>query len=102
MPRDGCALPSSALGAGAVALEASDGPDVRVGTSYQTLLLVGEPAELRAALARLGVDGWLVPVGAGRVGVLPREGEHDYADVGDLGQQVGAALGVDAVTNDVV
>jgi hypothetical protein len=84
-----------------MALVISGGPEARVGTSYQTLLLIGEPAGLRPALASRGVDAWLVPVGPGRVGVLPREGEHDYADVEGLGQKLGAELGVDGVTNEV-
>jgi hypothetical protein len=73
-----------------------------VGTSYQTLLVVGEQAEACSALADLGVEAWVVAAGRSRVAVLPREGEHGYVDVDQLAHSLTALTRGKAVTNVVV
>ncbi len=72
-----------------------------MGTSYQTLLLIGEQADLRAPLVDLDADGWLVPVGPQRVALLPREGDRGYADVHSMAHLLGARLEGPVLTNEV-
>jgi hypothetical protein len=72
-----------------------------VGTSYQTLLVVAEKAEACSALAELGVEAWVVPAGAGRIAVVPREGAHSYADVDQLAYSLTARTRGEALTNVV-
>jgi hypothetical protein len=77
-----------------------------VGTSYQTLLVIAEPATLRSAAHELGVDGWLVSTGPQRSAILPREGDGDYVDVRRLAKllssKVGPALSNEVVDSDAV
>jgi hypothetical protein len=75
---------------------------VGVGTSYQNLLLLGEPETLRLTLPGLGVAGWLVPVGPARTALLPQEGDGDYADVRQLARLLSGDAGIVALSNDVV
>jgi hypothetical protein len=72
-----------------------------VGTSYQTLLVIGEPAEVCTALAEIGVDAWVLPAGSGRVAVLPREDEYGYAHVDQLAESITAWTSGAALTNEV-
>ncbi len=77
-----------------------------MGTSYQTLLVIAEPATLRSAAHELGVGGWLVAAGPQRSAILPREGDDDYVDVRRLAKllstKVGPALSNEAVDSDAV
>jgi hypothetical protein len=72
-----------------------------VGTSYQTLLVVGEATHVRAALAEIGVDAWVLPAGPGRVAVLPREEEYSYAHVDQLAASLTTRTGGEMLTNVV-
>ncbi|MFF5228009.1 hypothetical protein [Dactylosporangium sp. NPDC000521] len=63
-----------------------------MGTSYETLMVVGDVTEVVSVLTHLGVDAWVVPAAAGRVAVLPREGEHGAADVDGLAKSVSTQL----------
>lgn len=73
-----------------------------MGTSYQNLLLIGEPAQVRAAAVAAGTDGWLLPAGPGRVALLPREDRWDVADVATPARCLSAALGTPALANEVI
>ncbi|GAA1398473.1 hypothetical protein [Catellatospora coxensis] len=73
-----------------------------MGTSYENLLLIGEPEQVRAAAVAAGSDGWLVPAGPGRVALLPREDRWDVADVAAPASRLSAALGTPALTNEVI
>lgn len=73
-----------------------------MGTSYQNLLLIGEPEQVRDAAVAAGTDGWLLPAGPGRVALLPREGRCDVADVATPAERLSTALGTPALTNEVI
>lgn len=77
-----------------------------MGTSYQTLLVIGEPAALRSAAYGLGLDCWLVSAGPQRSAILPREGDGDHVDVRRLAKllsvKAGPALSNEVVDSDVV
>jgi hypothetical protein len=72
-----------------------------VGTSYQTLLVVAEPADVRDDLAAAGHEGLVMPAGPGRTAVMPREDEWEFAHVDDLAAQLGARHGWAALANVV-
>ncbi|MEU0559541.1 hypothetical protein [Dactylosporangium sp. NPDC006015] len=73
-----------------------------MGTSYETMMVVGEFAGVVSALTDLDADAWVVPAAAGRVAVLPREGEHGVADVDGLARSVSARLRTPVVSHVVV
>jgi hypothetical protein len=70
-----------------------------MGTSYQTLLVVADLADVHAALVGPGADGLVMPAGPGRTAVMPREGAWDVADVAKLAAQLGSAHGWPIMTN---
>lgn len=72
-----------------------------MGTSYQTLLVVAELADVRAGVAAVGADGLVMPAGAGRTAVMVREDEWQVAEVGKLAAQLSGAYGWAALTNVV-
>src|SRR5262249_53123977 len=98
----------SARAADAQRVSAADWPKQRtggtkdVGTSYQNLMVVGDLADVVGAMNDLGADAWVLPAAAvGRVAVLPRENEHNYADADELARAVSAKLRTDALSNVV-
>jgi hypothetical protein len=64
------------------------------------LLVVGEPAEVCAVLTEVGADAWVLPAGAGRVAVVPREDEYSYAHVDRLAASVTRRTGVHEYISD--
>jgi hypothetical protein len=69
-----------------------------MGTTYQTLLVVGELPQVRSAVAAAGGDGLVMPVGVGRTAVILREGEWGWADV----DGIAARLGLPVLTHVVL
>jgi hypothetical protein len=72
-----------------------------VGTSYQTLLVIGELSAVRDALAAAGVDGLVMPAGTGRTAVIPKEGAHGYVDPAAMARRVSGQAGFPALSNEV-
>jgi hypothetical protein len=72
-----------------------------VGTSYETVLVVADLPRVRAALEARKVDAWLMPAGADRTAVIPREGEYSYADPCRLAKTLSADLHTAALSNEV-
>ncbi|WP_238016928.1 hypothetical protein KZZ52_45545 [Dactylosporangium sp. AC04546] len=69
-----------------------------MGSSYQTVLVVADAADiLRAGLV---LDAYVVPVGPGRTVVIPKEGAADYADADAVAAWISGHLGYDTLAND--
>jgi hypothetical protein len=73
-----------------------------MGTSYQTLVVVGELARVKDALAAAGVEGLVMPAGPGRTAVIPREGKFDYVNPARLAELLSTRAGFAALSNDIV
>jgi hypothetical protein len=73
-----------------------------VGTSYQTVVVIGEVARVRDVLGAAGVDGLVMPAGVGRTAVMPREGRLDYVDPARIAELVSGRAGFAALSNEVV
>lgn len=73
-----------------------------MGTSYQTVLVMASVDQVRSALEVDGVEAVLVPVGAERTAVLPREGDYDVADSAGVAATLSADLEVDALNQVLV
>jgi hypothetical protein len=72
-----------------------------MGTSYQTLVVVGAVTAVKDAFAEAGIDGLVLAAGPGRTAVIPREGQHDYVNPARLAELVSARAGFAALSNDV-
>jgi hypothetical protein len=72
-----------------------------MGTSYETLLVVGDLTPVRENLAAAGVDGLVLPAADGRVAVVPREVDYGYADTAALAQMISRRYGFAALSNEV-
>jgi len=48
-----------------------------VGTSYQPVVVVGDLARVKDAMAAARVEGLVMPAGPGRTAVIPREDQLD-------------------------
>jgi hypothetical protein len=72
-----------------------------MGESYQTVLVVGELGQVKDVLAAADVDGLVMPAGAGRTAVIPKEGHSGYVDPANLAKLVSARAGFRALSNEV-
>ncbi|MFF3868554.1 hypothetical protein [Micromonospora sp. NPDC001898] len=73
-----------------------------MGTSYQSILAVGELAAVRAAVGDAGREAYVTAVGSRRWAVVPREEEESgYAEVDDLAELISTVTGEPAVAFDV-
>jgi len=72
-----------------------------MGSSYQTMLVVGDLPAVRAALVQAGIDGLVMPAGPDRVAVMPREGDYDYADTRTIAQMISGRYGFATLSNRV-
>jgi hypothetical protein len=70
-----------------------------VGTSYHTLLALGELRAVGAALAAAGIDGLVAPAGSDRTAVIPRD---DGLNPVRLAEFVSGDAGFAAVSNVVI
>jgi hypothetical protein len=70
-----------------------------VGTSYHTLLVLGDLREVGAALAAAGVDGLVARAGRSRTAVIPRD---DGLDPIGLAELVSGDAGFAALSNVVI
>lgn len=73
-----------------------------MGTSYQSILAVGELAAVRAAVTGAGREAYVTEVGPRRWAVVPREDEEiDYAEVDDLAELVSVTTAEPAAAFEV-
>jgi hypothetical protein len=72
-----------------------------MGTSYQTLLVVGGVAVVRDTLAAAGVDGLVVSAGPDRTAVIPQGDHRGYIDPAALARLVSGRTGRPALSNEV-
>ncbi|WP_229400137.1 hypothetical protein [Micromonospora okii] len=73
-----------------------------MGTSYQSILALGELATVRAAVADAGREAYVTAVGPERWAVVPREeDEIGYAEVDSLAELISVATGEPAATFEV-
>ncbi|MFI0795020.1 hypothetical protein ACH4OY_20390 [Micromonospora rubida] len=73
-----------------------------MGTSYQSILALGELAAVRAAVGDAGREAYVTAVGQRRWAVVPREEEESgYAEVNDLAELISAVTLEPAVAFNV-
>ena len=72
-----------------------------MGSSYQSILAVGELANVRSAVAASGQQAVIIPVADGRWAVLPERENDIYAETEDLAELLSLAEGSLAVSFNV-
>jgi hypothetical protein len=103
-PAHGCEPPSSRPGHASrcrrrIICAAREMSEVQVGTSYETMLAVGDLPAVVDAVTAIGRSAIVVPVADERVAVIPREKSNGVAELPSLAAAISTRLGRPVLTS---